>query len=401
MTITPTAGELFKVMYEATANQSEDCLTLNIWTKPQDGEKKKAVLVWIHGGGYTSGGSAIPWYNGQYLAGEQDLVVVSMNYRVSIFGFPGNPSTRPNLGLLDQRLAVEWVRDNIAGFGGDPERITLVGQSAGGGSVDHYSYAWTSDPIVKAFIPMSGTATAFGLPFNVTAYDNWFNTTAACGCGNAQDDPAKVYECMFSKPASEIVSNITRNTVTDAASGLPFSPTVDEELVFSNYAERKPISAPVLIGNTDFETGLFRLLAPTLPVTFWPLMNDIAFDCPAALRAAVSVQHGNPTWRYRWFGDFPNLVLSTVPYSGSWHASDVRSSLPPIPHRDQTNNHPAPPPLQQHSNLHPPRHPRRRCNRLLPPGRLRRLRQRPSQRSLILRLAAVFHQRFDTHPISI
>jgi carboxylesterase type B len=113
-------------MLEATASQSEDCLTLNIWTKPQVGEEKKPVLVWLHGGGYTSGGSAIPWYNGQYLASKEDLVVVTLNYRLSILGFPGNPVAPANLGLLDQRLAVEWVRDNIAGFGGDIDRITRV-----------------------------------------------------------------------------------------------------------------------------------------------------------------------------------------------------------------------------------------------------------------------------------
>ena len=91
----------------------------------------------------------------------------SSSYRLNIFGFPGSPNATQNLGLLDQRLAVEWVRDNIAGFGGDPTRITLFGQSAGGASVDYYSYAWTSDPIVAGFIPESGTA--FGLGGQVTA----------------------------------------------------------------------------------------------------------------------------------------------------------------------------------------------------------------------------------------
>lgn len=327
VTITPIAIELLQATLKATANQSEDCLSLNIWTKPQEGEEKKPVLVWLHGGGYTSGSSAVPWYNGQYIAGKEDLVVVTLNYRLSIFGFPGNPVSPANLGLLDQRLAVEWVRDNIAGFGGDPNRITLFGQSAGGGSVDHYSYAWTSDPIVQAIIPMSGTAAGFGLPSSQTASDNWFNSTAACGCGTVTDDPGLVYECMRSKPALDIVTNITRVTVTDPTSGLPFSPTVDEKYVFSDYTGRKPISAPVLIGNTDFETGLFRLLVPAFPAAVWPLINDIAFDCPAAMRAAQSVQNGNPTWRYRWFGDFPNLALSTTPEIGSWHASDVRLFL--------------------------------------------------------------------------
>lgn len=309
----------------STANQSEDCLTVNVWTKPQTGEQNKAVLVWIHGGGYVSGSSAVPWYNGQFLSGEEDVVVVSMNYRLNIFGFPGNPTTRLNLGLLDQRLAVEWVRDNIASFGGDPNRITLFGQSAGGGSVDIYSYAWTADPIVKAFIPMSGTAAGFNPPTNASANALWFNATTEVGCGGAQDDHDKVYQCMLSKPAADIVSKLPSGGGS-AGAGLTFSPTVDETIVFSNYTGRAPIPGPVLVGNTDFEAGLFRLLSPQVPENYWPIFNQAVFVCPAAKRAAESVLHGNPTWRYRYFGVFPNLVLSTHPPSGAWHASDV--SLP-------------------------------------------------------------------------
>ncbi|KAH8906928.1 alpha/beta-hydrolase [Coniochaeta sp. PMI_546] len=310
-------------MNQWATNQSEDCLTLNVWTRPQTGEGNKAVLVWIHGGAYISGGSAVPWYNGQYLAGKEDVVVVSLNYRLSIFGFPGNPLSRPNLGLLDQRLAIEWVRDNIAQFGGDPGRITLFGQSAGGASVDLYSYIWTADPIAQAFVPMSGTATGFGLPTNRTANANWFNATAATGCGGANDDHQQVYACMLSKSAQEIASNIPANTVADSAGGLPFGPVIDEELVFSDYTDRVPIAAPVLVGNTNNETGLFRIMAPQVPEVVWRVVNNRAFTCPAALRAAESVRHGNPTWRYRYFGVFPNLILSTEPESGAWHASEL------------------------------------------------------------------------------
>jgi cholinesterase len=96
------------------------------------------------------------------MIGRFSLLIVPTSYRLNIFGFPGSPSTANNLGLLDQRLALEWVRDNIKAFGGDPSRITLFGQSAGGASVDHYTFAWTDDPIVSAFIPQSGTAVSLG-----------------------------------------------------------------------------------------------------------------------------------------------------------------------------------------------------------------------------------------------
>jgi cholinesterase len=90
----------------------EDCLTLNVWTKPQTGDKKKAVMIWIYGGGFGSGKSSTPIYNGARLADEHDVVVVSVNYRVNIYGFhraPFAPDINP--GFLDQRAGVEWARD--------------------------------------------------------------------------------------------------------------------------------------------------------------------------------------------------------------------------------------------------------------------------------------------------
>ena len=215
------------------------------------------------------------------------------------------------------------MRDNIAQFGGDPARIIPFGQSAGAAAVDLYSYAWTADPIVQAFILMSGTATGFGLPTNVTANANWFNATAAAGCGGAHHDHAEVYKCMLSKTGEEIAASIPPNTVADSSAGLPFGPVVDGELVFSNYTDRTTIAAPLLVGSTDNESGLFRLMAPLVSDEVWPSVNDAAFTCPAA----GSVRHGNPTWRYRYFGVFPNLILSTKPESGAWHTSEV-STLP-------------------------------------------------------------------------
>lgn len=95
---------------------NEDCLFLNVWSKPQSGSTQKPVLVWIYGGGFNSGGSSINVYNGQYFADTEDVVIVSFNYRVNVFGFPGAPGITQNLGLLDQRLAVEWIRDNIVSY---------------------------------------------------------------------------------------------------------------------------------------------------------------------------------------------------------------------------------------------------------------------------------------------
>jgi len=300
---------------------SEDCLTLNIWTKPQTGESKKAVLAWVHGGGYVEGSSFVPWYNGQFIADEEDVVVVTMNYRLSIFGFPGNPTSTANLGLLDQRMALKWIQNNIGKFGGDPDRITLFGQSAGGGSVDYYSYAWIDNPIVKGFILQSGTTAVLPQLTKAEASTYWFNTSAAVGCGNSSSDHDQVFECMQHKPATEILSALP--FVGVGVSPFPYNPTVDEVLVFSSYGEREAANLPILVGNTDFEAGVYRLLAPTVPENQWHIVNQGMFVCPAAARASSGVLQGTPTWRFRYFAEFPELRLTTNPPSGAWHTSEV------------------------------------------------------------------------------
>jgi carboxylesterase type B len=101
----------------------EDCLKLNVWTKPQSGETGKAVMIWIYGGAFSAGSTSAVWYSPARYAADHDVVAVSFNYRLSMFGFPmATFSPEKNPGLLDQRLALEWVRDNIAAFGGDPKR---------------------------------------------------------------------------------------------------------------------------------------------------------------------------------------------------------------------------------------------------------------------------------------
>ena len=111
----------------------EDCLYLNVYVPAEPGPPRP-VLVWIHGGAYTSGSGAL--YDGSDLAASGDIVVVSVNYRLGVFGFVDlaavtDAAIPSNLGLRDQIAALEWVRDNIAAFGGDPERVTVAGESAG------------------------------------------------------------------------------------------------------------------------------------------------------------------------------------------------------------------------------------------------------------------------------
>ena len=114
--------------------QGEDCLNLTVVTPGTDG--KRPVLVWIHGGAYTTGSGSMAFYDGRRLATEGDVVYVAINYRLGALGYLRLDGVAPgNLGLLDQLAALRWVRDNIAAFGGDPDNVTVFGQSAGAHSI--------------------------------------------------------------------------------------------------------------------------------------------------------------------------------------------------------------------------------------------------------------------------
>ncbi|WP_353137503.1 carboxylesterase family protein [Pseudopedobacter sp.] len=130
----------------------EDCLYLNVWTNAKTKQDKRPVLVWIYGGGFSSGGSGVPIYDGEAMA-KKDVIFVSINYRVGILGFLAHPDLTKespnhasgNYGLLDQIAALKWIKQNIQAFGGDPDNVTIAGQSAGSMSVN----ALVASPLAK------------------------------------------------------------------------------------------------------------------------------------------------------------------------------------------------------------------------------------------------------------
>ncbi|KFG74587.1 carboxylesterase/lipase family protein [Streptomyces mutabilis] len=115
--------------------EGDDWLTVNVWTPAPDPAARRPVMVWIYGGAYRIGHAGSPGYDARRIAEDGDLVVVTLNYRVGMEGFARIEGAPANRGLLDQVAALEWVRDNITAFGGDPEQVTVFGESAGAGSV--------------------------------------------------------------------------------------------------------------------------------------------------------------------------------------------------------------------------------------------------------------------------
>ncbi|MFK0116596.1 carboxylesterase/lipase family protein [Streptomyces sp. NPDC090994] len=131
----PPPQDLLVPGQAAAGSGDGDWLTVNVWTPDADPAARRPVMVWIHGGAYKLGHGGSPGYDARRIAADGDLVVVTFNYRVGMEGFARIDGAPANRGLLDQVAALEWVRDNIEGFGGDPDQVTVFGESAGAGSI--------------------------------------------------------------------------------------------------------------------------------------------------------------------------------------------------------------------------------------------------------------------------
>ncbi|GLI75121.1 hypothetical protein PoHVEF18_003372 [Penicillium ochrochloron] len=303
--------------------QSEDCLTLNIWSK-QDSSRLKPVYVHFYGGRWTSGTTDTIFYYGGGFADAEDVIVVTVNYRMNIFGFPGLPGQSPNLGLLDQRLAVEWIKQNIRAFGGDPDRITISGQSCGSASVDYWAYAYPSKPLVAGLISHSGTALSFPTNNRTTAASHWYTVSSQLGCGTS----GNVLSCMRKQNASAILaaaSAVKVPTTNPARKAPAFQPTVDGVTVFENYTllsqQGKFARIPYLVGHNANEAGFYKIAAyaqgSILTDQQWEDFNMQTFFCPSNLEAADRSRRHTPAWRFQYNADWDNTRL--YPTSGAYH----------------------------------------------------------------------------------
>ncbi len=245
----------------STRDIGEDCLSLTIWAPRRPGPPRP-VLVWIHGGGFMIGSSSLPTYDGARLAEEQDVVVVSVNYRLGSLGFldlrrrgGSRLGAVPNCGLLDQLLALRWVRNNVAAFGGDPRNVTIFGESAGAGSVLHLLGAPGVDQLVRRAIVQSP-----GVHFTLDVEQ----ADAAAGAllaraGARRDDP----EQLQRMPWPELVAAqlAAMEDLLPLLGLMPFHPVVDGAMVTEPPLDalRKGAGSHIdlVIGCTADEMALF------------------------------------------------------------------------------------------------------------------------------------------------
>ncbi|KAB2571009.1 putative secreted lipprotein [Lasiodiplodia theobromae] len=313
----------------------EDCLTISVWAPTTTTAAAASanssllpVIIWVFGGAFQVGGENVPYQiPSQWVQRTQSHVVVSFNYRLNIFGFPvaaGLGTTTQNLGLLGQRAAVEWVRDNIAAFGGDPERMVIWGQSAGSLSVESFQYAYPEDPIVKGAVLDSGSVYMQTLDLESSTGSFTF-VAEHFGCGGGLE-PEEEVECMRGVPADEIEDFLDEHLTAGAAPMLAFQPVKDEHVVFSNYTQRTIDGAiadiPVIIGTTSNEGAAFNAFDLSGPneTAAESFMLDTVL-CPLVQSTNDRTAAGYNVYRFWYDGNFTNI--SPLPWMGAFHCSEL------------------------------------------------------------------------------
>jgi acetylcholinesterase len=376
-TVTTSGRRGWLLQYGDYANTTEDCLRLTIYApkvsvqraaslssrsaeRPpsyeqldddaDDNDKEPhllPVIIWLHGGGFSFGGNNVPYQIMQnWVQRSQELIVVQAQYRLNLLGLPNaeamalpgpgaSQNQSRNLALLDHRLAVEWVRDNIASVGGDPARITLWGHSAGAWADDAYPFAWRSDPIVAGVIADSGNAVSLGR-FAPDGSDHTAFSTAAgsLGCGGAAT-PAEELDCMRAVPAADLKAYVQDGGA--AADNVMFPVVADNITAFRNYsglllAGRSP-GTPLLISSTTDEGGFAVPYDFEGSETTSELPPDLArvalsfrlnVQCRVLEEIRARAAANLTTYQYLYAGNFSNV--SPRPWLGAYHFTEI----PPI-----------------------------------------------------------------------
>ncbi len=356
----------------------EDCLQLNVWSPEVRAGANQPVMVWIHGGGLTQGSAVerrmdgVLQYDGARLA-DDGVVVVSINYRLGPLGFmalrelegefPDQPGAG-NYGLLDQIAALQWVRANIREFGGDPDRVTIFGESAGGMS----TCALIASPLARGLFhraimqsggcPRALQALSVSVPNQPAAFSQGDRIVGASGCAGAVNRSA----CMRAIHWEQMIE-ITAPTVGFGREGEDFGFVIDRHSLIEppgiSMAAGRTAPVPLIVGiNNDEMTTLLPATArpPTAaayetliqqtfpqitaqvlalyPAASYPapwyayadLLDDLTFACAARSYSRHHANNGNPTWRYVYTHVFDN---PSAVY-GAFHGADIAFVFGPM-----------------------------------------------------------------------
>jgi len=348
--------------------EGEDMLRVNVWSPGVGDGRKRPVLVWIHGGGYASGSSQeLRPYDGERLAREHDVVLVSMNHRLNVLGFLDLSSfggeryaSSGNVGMLDLVQSLEWVRDNVAAFGGDPGNVTIFGQSGGGGKVTTLMAMPAAKGLFHKAVALSGSLFSFGTPDAATK----LATAVLAELGITRDQLDKLQSVPASQlvaaafAAQQKVSPFAFPKLGATSLELGWQPLVDGKVLptrpFDPAAPAESANVPFLVGSTFHEfspginnpqahrldwAGLSKALQPRLdqrtdaviaeyrrvfptakPFEILGIAGADLFRRGAVLQAErKAVQGGAPTYLY-WFG-WKTPVLDGRPLA--FHCQDL------------------------------------------------------------------------------
>ncbi|CAN7951874.1 unnamed protein product, partial [Ixodes pacificus] len=284
---------------------TEDCLHLNVWAPAN--AAKSPVFVWIHGGGFAYGSASLDGYNGRLLAALTGVVVLAMNYRMGILGFlnANSPDAPGNQGLLDQHLALKWVQANIEVFGGDPARVTIVGNSAGSMSVHAHILSPLSKGLFRRAVMLSGSHN--NLDFIDSTHGSVVkgdNVAKLLGCSRHNKDlithPDDVLRCLRSKTAEELA--LATSEIFDSKE-FTFFPTFNDR-----FLPKAPTAAlergffqniDVMVGVTSDECASV-IIIPSGSVILRESFHDIKYEqLERALQDVVF------TWAH---SDLPDLM---------------------------------------------------------------------------------------------
>jgi para-nitrobenzyl esterase len=241
-------------------NQGEDCLVLNVWTPAVGDGGERPVMVWLHGGGYSSGSGSESTYNGANLANRGDVVVVTINHRLNVFGYlyleeiGGETYAGSGIaGLLDIVLALEWVRDNIEAFGGDPDNVTIFGESGGGSKVSTLLAMPSAEGLFHRAIIESGPGLTGVEPEDATAYAE----SLLEELGLEADELDQLQQV----PVQEMLDAIT---VLSSGEMGGLAPVVDGDYLpthpFDPVAAPTAADVPLIIGTNHDEYAFFILM---------------------------------------------------------------------------------------------------------------------------------------------